>query len=55
MRVAKKTPNQDDMRVLLVGLLLTLVLYFVIAPIINNTCTVHDNGSITFIPFQSAE
>lgn len=52
MRVAKKTPNQDDFRVLLVGLICTLFLFFVIAPVINKTCGVTETGSITFTPFN---
>jgi hypothetical protein len=55
MRAIKKSPNQDDFKVLLVGFTLTLVLYFVIAPIINDTCVVHENGSITFLPFYNSQ
>jgi hypothetical protein len=52
MRVKKKTPNQDDFRVLLVGVIMTTVLYFIIAPVINknvNVCLIPLDESAIFL------
>lgn len=51
-RIPKKSKNHDDSRVLLVGIVLTLFLYYVVGPQITNSCIVHDDNTITWFPKQ---